>query len=162
MHASNGLDRRNPKSNNTLNFRSRGAIPDAMVIRRDLVDAGIAAGTGLGHVLHMFLVETNSAAGFCHPMVGTESGKYGWGAEGQRLAIASDVNLTKRGLSPAALVIARTLQQHGAYIGDNAGGGSTLKAEQATSERDVWNGLLNQASLKGITWNDFVVLRTGA
>jgi hypothetical protein len=160
-HSSNGLDRRNPKSNDTRNFTSRGRISDAMVIRRDLVDAGIANGTGLGHVLHMFLCETKSSDGFCHPMVGAEGSKYGWGAEGQRVAIAPSVNLTTRGLSPAGLVVARTLQEHGAYIGDNSGSGSTLKAEQSSSTRDVWQGLLTQTSLKGITWNDFVALPKG-
>ena len=160
-HASNGLDRRNPRSNSTLNFRSRGAIPDAMVIRRTLVNKGIAAGTGLGHVLHMFLCETNSAAGFCHPMIGAESGKSGWGAEGQRIAIAPSVDLTKRGLSPAGLVVARTLQQHGTYIGDNSGSSSALKAEQSSSTRDPWGGLLRQDALRGVTWDDFVVLPKG-
>ncbi len=90
-HAFNGLDKRNPRSNSTENFRSRGCIPDAMVIRRDLMDTAIANGTGLGHVLHMFLVETSTAAGFRHPMIGTESAKYGWGAEGTRLAITPTV-----------------------------------------------------------------------
>lgn len=158
MHASNGLDRRNPLGNNDRNYRSRGAIPDAMVIRRALVDYGIANGTGLGHVLHMFLVETNSSAGFCHPMIGDEAEKYGWGAEGTRIAIAPDVNLTRRGLTPAGLVVARTLQQHGCYIGDNAGSGSGLKAQQASSTRDPWKGLLKANSLIGLTWEDFVVL----
>ncbi len=159
-HASNGLDKRNPRSNSTENFRSRGCIPDAMVIRRDLMDTAIANGTGLGHVLHMFLVETSTAAGFRHPMIGTESGKYGWGAEGTRLAIASTVDLTKRGLSPAGLVVARTLQQHGCYLGDNSGSGTSLKAQQASATRDPWAGLnFTQKSLTGITWDDFIVLQ---
>jgi hypothetical protein len=157
-HASNGLDKRNPLSNSTLNFRSRGAIPDAMVIRRDLVDWGVAHGTDLGHVLHLFMVETDSSAGHRHPMVGSEAGNSGWGAEGQRIAIDPSVDLTTRGLSPEALVIARTLQRFGAYIGDNAGGPTSLKAEQENSVRDVWGGRLKADSLHGITWDDFVVL----
>jgi hypothetical protein len=157
-HASNGLDKRNPLSNSTLNFRSRGAIPDAMVIRRDLVDWGVAHGTDLGHVLHLFMVETDSSAGHRHPMVGSEAGTSGWGAEGQRIAIDPSVDLTTRGLSPEALVIARTLQRFGAYIGDNAGGPTSLKAEQENSVRDVWGGRLKADSLHGITWDDFVVL----
>lgn len=161
-HDSNGLDRRNPRSNNATNLRSRGAIPDAMVIRRDLMDSGIAAGTGLGHVLHLFLIETRSADGYCHPMVGCEGSKYGWGAEGERIAIRPDLDLTTRGLSKEGLVLARTLQTHGAYIGDNAGRGTALKAEQATSTRNPWSGLaINRDSLKGITWDDFVVITKG-
>jgi hypothetical protein len=129
-----------------------------MVIRKDAVDYAIANNTGLGYVLHMFLVETLTSAGFQNPMVANESGKNGWGAEGQRLAIDSSIDLTTRGLSPAGLVVARTLQVHGCYIGDNAGGGTTLKAEQETSAHPVWNGEMASNSLQGITWNDFVAL----
>lgn len=161
MHDSNGLDKRNPRSNNPLNFRSRGAIPDAMVIRRDLVNHGIRNGTGLGHVMHIFLAETDTSAGFCHPMVGEESENYGFGAEGLRIAIAPSVDLTRRGLSPAALVVARTLQQHGCYIGDNSGSASALKAQQWAPTKDPWQGILHQDSLAGLTWDDFVVVRAG-
>ena len=157
-HATNGLDHRNGRSTGPRNFTSRGRISDAMVIRRDLVDHGIEHETDLGHVLHLFLVETSSEAGFMHPMVGAESGKHGFGAEGQRLAIRADVDLTKRRLSPAARVIARTLQNRGCYIGDNAGTASTLKAEQETEDHPVWGRLLHQDSLRHLTWEDFVVL----
>jgi hypothetical protein len=158
-HSSNGLDRRNPRSNDARNFTSRGRVSDAMVIRKTLVDYGINNNTDLGHVLHLFIVESSTADGFCHPMVGKESSKFGFGAEGERLAIRSTVDLTARGLSPAGLVIARTLQTRGCYIGDNAGSMSSLKAEQESSAHPVWGRLLTQDSLKGITWNDFVVLK---
>ena len=159
VHNSNGLDRRNPRSNSSMNFRGRGCIPDAMVIRADLMRAAIANGTGLGHVLHMWFVETSTAAGFRHPMVGEESGKHGWGAEGTRLAIHPDVDLSRRRLSPAGLAVARTLQIHGCYLGDNSGSSSAFKAQQATRFRNPWNRIgLNQKSLAGLTWNDFVVL----
>lgn len=160
-HASNGLDYRNPRSNNQDNFTSRGRVSDAMVIRADLVRYGVDNDTDLGHVLHMFLAETNSADGFCHPMVGAESGKNGFGAEGERLAIDPAVDVTKRGLSPEGLVIARTLQNHGCYIGDNSGSASCLKAQQETSAHPVWDGRLGRDSLKGLTWDDFVVIRRG-
>ena len=81
-HSSNGLHRNDPLSNDKRNFTSRGRISEAMVIRRDLVDHGIAYNTDLGHVLHMFLVETRSSDGFRHPMVACEGGKNGFGAEG--------------------------------------------------------------------------------
>ncbi len=158
-HSSNGLDHRNPRSNNRRNFTSRGRISDAMVIRKDLVRYGVKHDTDLGHVLHMFLVETDSSAGFRHPMVGEESGKSGFGAEGERLAIKRSVDLTKRGLSPEGLVIARTLQRYGCYIGDNAGSSSALKAQQETAARPLWERRLRRDSLRGITWDDFVVLK---
>lgn len=162
-HDSNGLDNRNPLSNSSLNFRSRGAIPDGMVIRRDLVDYAIANNTGLGHVLHMFMVLTNQNDGFCHPMAGSESKGVGFGAEGERIFIRSDVNLNTRGLTPFGLAIARTLQQHGCYFGDNASGPSTLKCEQSSSVFNPWAGLtVSEKALVGkITWADFAVAQQG-
>jgi len=158
-HSSNGLHRKDPLSNDPRNFTSRGRISDAMVIRSDLVDYGVANNTDLGHVLHLFLVETRTSDGYRHPMVGCEGGKYGFGAEGERIAIDPSVDLTTRGLSPAGLVIARTLQRYGCYFGDNAGKESALKAEQETSTHPVWSGRLGQDSLAGLRWDDFVVLR---
>jgi hypothetical protein len=158
-HSSNGLHRKDPLSDDKRNFTSRGRISDAMVIRSDLVEHGIAHNTDLGHVLHLFLVETRSADGYRHPMVACESGKDGFGAEGERIAIDPAVDLTTRGLSPAGLVIARTLQRYGCYFGDNAGRESALKAEQETASHPVWNGRLCQDTLAGLRWDDFVVLR---
>lgn len=160
-HASNGLDKRNPRSNSESNFRSRGAIPDAMVIRKDLVDWGIDHNSDLGHVLHMFLVETKTADGFCHPMVGTESGKNGFGAEGERIALRADLDLASRDLSPTGRVIASTLQNYGAYFGDNSGSTTALKAEQTSSTRDVWGSTLTVDTLRSLTWDDFVVIPKG-
>ncbi|WP_294567643.1 hypothetical protein [uncultured Arthrobacter sp.] len=160
-HSSNGLDYRNPKSNDKRNFTSRGRISDAMWIRRDLMEHAIANNTDLGHVLHFFICESLTTSGYTHPMTGTESAKNGWGTEGERLAIRADLDLTTRGLSPAGLVIARTLQRRGMYVGDNAGGESTLKAEQESAGRPVWGNLLNANSLRGITWADFIVLQRG-
>lgn len=157
-HRSNGLTGVNPHSDDKHNFTGRGRITDAMVIRRDLVEYGIAHHTGLGHVLQMNIAETRSADGFCNPMVSCESGQNGFGAEGERIKIRRHIDLRKRGLSPAGLVIARTLQHHGCYFGDNAGGPSTFKAEQENHSRPVWHGLLRHDSLRGITWDDFVVL----
>lgn len=157
-HSSNGLDWRNPASGDIRNQTSRGRISDAMVIRRDLMDWAIANGTDLGHVLHLFLAETDSSAGFQSPMVGCEGGKHGWGAEGQRLAIDASVDLTARGLSPAGYVIALTLQNHGCYVGDNSGSVTGIHAEQETPAHPVWGGELAKDSLAGITWDDFVAL----
>jgi hypothetical protein len=158
-HGSNGLDGRNPASNDKRNFTSRGRIPDAMVIRRDLLDQAIAHGTGLGHVLHLFFVETNSADGVASPMTGAEGGQSGWGAEGERIRIRPDIDLAARGLTGAALAIARTLQENGAYIGDNSGSSTQIKASQPS----VYTGTnLTTDALKGkISWADFEVLPRG-
>jgi hypothetical protein len=158
-HSSNGLHFKHPSTDDKRNFTSRGRISDAMVIRQDLVEYGVKNGTDLGHVLHLFIAESRTSDGHTGPMVGSESGKYGFGAEGERIAIAPTVDVTKRGLSPQGLVIARTLQRYGMYIGDNAGTASALKAEQETTGRPVWGGTLGRDSLKGLTWDDFVVVR---
>ena len=160
FHSSNGLDRRNPRCNDPRNFSSRGRIPDAKAIRPDLLRAGIANGTGLGHVLNMFFVETLSTEGFRHPMVGAEHDKHGWGAQGDRIAIRPGLHLRRdRGLTDAALCVARTLQTHGAYIGDNSGGETKLKGVQTTPTYHPYAGTnLSPDCLDALTWDDFVVL----
>ena len=158
-HGSNGLDGRNPASDDKRNFTSRGRIIDAMVIRRDLLDQAAAAGRGLGHVLHLFFVETNTADGVVHPMTGAESGKAGFGAEGERIRIRPDVDLEARGLTGAALVVARTLQENGAYIGDNSGSSTQLKASQPQAYAGT---NLSTDALQGkISWADFEVIPKG-
>lgn len=154
QHDSNGLDRRNTRSDSALNFRSRGAIPDAMVIRDDLLAWAIANDGDLGHVLHMFWWETDSSAGAVHPMVGDESGKDGFGAEGMRIRIRPDVDLNARDCSPAGLVVARTLQRYGAYLGDNAGHASGIKAEQGSEA-------ITTDALSCVRWDDFAFVRRG-
>jgi len=158
-HSSNGLDKRNPKSNDNRNFTSRGRIVDAMVIRRDVLDTAIKNGTGLGHVLHLFFVETNSADGVVHPMTGAEGDKSGFGAEGERIRIKPSVNLPARGLSGAALAVARTMQDNGAYIGDNSGSSTQIKASQP--QFYVGTNLATDALKGKITWDDFEVVQRG-
>jgi len=161
-HASNGLDGRNPRSSESRNFCSRGRIPDAMVIRGDLVRAAAANGSSLGHVLQMFFVETNTADGFCHPMVGAENDKAGFGAEGLRIAIKPTVDLAARGLVGGALAVARTLQEYGCYLGDNSGASSTLKGEQATAQYSPYAGTnISPTCLSALSWTDFVVVQQG-
>jgi hypothetical protein len=158
QHDSNGLDKRNPRSDSTKNFRSRGAIPDAMVIRKDLVEQAVATGGDLGHVLQMFWVETRTSDGFVHPMVGTESSKNGWGPEGIRIRIKPSVNVEDRPLTPCGKVIARTLQNYGAYLGDNSGSLTSLKVEQ---DHGQWGTLCNAHALKGLVWTDFEFAQRG-
>lgn len=159
-HSSNGLDYRNPQSNDPRNFSSRGRIPDAMQVPRSELDAAVAAGTGVGHVLHLFFVETDSAAGFVHPMTGAESGQSGWGAEGTRIGIDRSVDLEARGLTGAALALARTLQDNGAYIGDNSG--STTQVKVGPPGDYTGTNLATDVFKGKISWSDFVVYRPGS
>lgn len=161
-HNTNGLHHSNPKSDGPNNVTSRGRLSDAMVIRRDLIDAAIAGDTSLGHVLHMFMWLTDQAAGFCHPMTDYEQKGFGFGAEGERLRLKPSINLATRSMSPFGLAIARTLQQYGCYIGDNAGALSTLKAQQDGLSVHPWAGLsVSEDALVGITWDDFEVIEKG-
>lgn len=158
-HSSNGLDYRNPLSNDSRNFTSRGRILDAMIVTREELDAAVAANTGVGHVLHLFFVETRSTDGFNQPMVGAEGGKYGWGAEGERLRIKPTVDLEARGLTGYALALARTLQQNGAYIGDNSGSATQIKLSQP--DRYTGTGLTTDVFKGKLTWADFEVVTEG-
>jgi hypothetical protein len=158
-HSSNGLDYRNPRSDDTRNFTSRGRILDAMVIRRDVLDQAVANGTGLGHVLHLYFVETLTSDGFMHPMVGTESKKSGWGIEGERIRISPSVNLAGRGLSGACLAIARTLQENGAYLGDNSGSSTQIKASQPAAY--LGTNLSTDCMKDKVSFDDFEVVAGG-
>lgn len=158
-HGSNGLDYRNPRSDDSRNFSSRGRIIDAMVIRRDLLDRAMQRGTGLGHVLHLFFVETRTADGFMHPMVGDESAKEGWGAEGERIRIKPGIDLAARGLSGACLAVARTLQENGAYLGDNSGSSTQIKASQPHAY--VGTNLTTDCMKGRVSFDDFEVVARG-
>ena len=161
-HDSNGLDARNPEADTPLNERSRGVIPDSMLIRVDLLDHAIRTGSGLGHVLEVFWLETDSSAGAFSPMVGAEDDNAGYGAQGERLRIKADIDLASRpgctaSTNPVGLAIARTLQQHGAYLGDNSGSGSGIKTEQNAS----YPGLTPDSLQGCMTWDDIEFLPRG-
>lgn len=169
-HGTNGLDVRRPESDCKPAPKhcsaSRGRIPDSMLIRADRFTQALNAGTGLGYVLEMFWPETDSSAGFRLPMAGAESAQFGWGAEGQRVGIDPSINLAARaGCTKEALVVARTLQVNGAYIGDNAGGSAwVIKAEQNSAADPVSSGAfasLSQTELSGcVSAADFVAYTT--
>lgn len=161
-HSSNGLDKRNPLSTDQRNFVSRGRIPDAMQVPRSDLDAAVAAGTGLGHVMHIFFVETNGLASPCfvHPMVGCEGDQRGWGAEGTRIGIDRSIDLKARGLTGAALAIAQTLQDNGGYLGDNSGSVTQLKV--GPPEDYTGTNLATNVFSGKISWKDFVVYTPGS
>jgi hypothetical protein len=156
-HDSNGLDGRTPgHGNDTRNQTSRGNIPDSFAIRDDLLQYGMTGGNGgtLGHVLQMFSMETDSNMGFVAPMAGAEGGQAGYGAEGERIALKSTWNPPST-CTGAPLVVARTLQKYGAYLGNNAGGGSVIKAQQGST-------LLHRDDLgKCFTWDDMAYVQRG-
>lgn len=158
-HTSNGLDYRNPLSDDARNFSSRGRIIDAMQVPREELDAAVAEDRGLGRVMHFFWVATEQADGFSHPMVNEESNTGGWGGEGWRLRVSPTVDLEARGLTGAALAIARTLQQNGAYIGDNSGSRTQLKI--GPPEDYVGTNLTENVFQGKLFWDDFEVVQPG-
>lgn len=149
----NGLDYRAPSSNapDGASAVSRGRIPEAFFIRDELLRrAAVNGGTGvvhpgavpgtLGHTLEVFFLETNTSAGVQEPMIGAEGGNVGCGgsahpticAEGQRVRIKAGI-APPVGCTGYPLVVWKTLQAYGGYIGDNSGSGSGIKAEAGTT-----------------------------
>lgn len=157
----NGLDERVAGSDGPHNWASRGVIPASPTIRPDELQYAIQNNTDLGQRLEIFWWETNSAAGkISPPMAGFESGQSGWGAEGQVLQVKPSF-VPSAGCDPGAEAIIRTLQNYGAYIGDNAGaGGTALKMAQVTATDNPYAsfdpGLTQRAFDQcGLSWSDF-------
>lgn len=157
-HDTNGLNYGVANSTDTtdLNETSRGNIPDSFGIRDDLLQYGMQGGNNgtLGHVLQMFWIETDSAMGNVAPMSGHENNRAGYGAEGERIALKPTWTPPST-CTGAALVVARTLQDYGAYLGNNSGSGSGIKVQQNST-------LLSPRSLGAcFTWDDMAFVQQG-
>jgi hypothetical protein len=90
-------------------------------------------------------------------MTGSESGNNGVVPEGTVIRIKPSVNLKAKKLSKSAYVVARALQRYGAVVGDNSGGGNSLKVQANAN----WRGLLHKNSLRSIKWSDYVFIKGG-
>jgi hypothetical protein len=129
---SNGLDVRTGESNDPRNTGThRGNNGADSVVRWDEVAAG-----AVDHVLKVSSGPELSTR-WVFPMTGSDgrgpSGDPVVPPEGLRLRIKPSVDLTRLGLHPQALVIARALQTYGMYLGDS-GGATALKLEDTTVE----------------------------
>jgi hypothetical protein len=89
-------------------------------------------------------------------MIGHENNKNGWGAEGQRIRVKESWQ-PPAGCRGPGLVIAHTLQRYGAYLGDNSGSGSGIKAEQGST----YPGLTQDALRPCIKWTDMQFIAPG-
>ena len=155
---SNGLDGDVAASDESRNHGHRGVPPPTYAVRWDEVASG--------RITHMLKISVNtSRCEHVFPMIGDECGTNDTYAppEGTRIRIKPSIDLTKLGLNPAALVIARALQRYGAIIGDQSGGTMAMKVENTTAEGrgQLWTGVLAGDSLKAIPISAFQVIRPG-
>ena len=90
------------------------------------------------------------------PMVGSDGNLKGGIPEGVVLRIRPTVDLSTRGLSPAALVLAHMLQDYGCMVSDGgAPAEATLKLERAD-----WSATgLTGDSLSSLLWSDWEFVR---
>ena len=161
MIDSNGLEKNAAGSDEPMNFGHRGVPPSAQLVRVDEVKAG-----AVEHRLECYWHATGrpdaTTPWYYWPMVGYEPAKGGIVPEGIVIRIKAGLDLSKKGLSPAALVIATALQQYGCMIGDNAGGnGNRLKLER---DEPAWQALdpaLDADSLSAVPWSDWEFVEGG-
>jgi hypothetical protein len=136
---SNGLHVLTGESDNPHNIGThRGNNGATMAVRWDMVEAG-----AVPHVLKV-ASGPELANRWVFPMVGSDGGYEGSNPavppEGLRLRVKPSVNLHKLDLPPQALVIARTLQRYGIYLGDS-GNTTAVKLEDTKKEGrgDLWD-----------------------
>jgi hypothetical protein len=155
---SNGLDGRwkQFKDTNPRNVGAhRGICQGTTVIRYD----EIMSGQPIEHAFKIAIRST--AASHVFPMTGDEGGP-GVIPEGARIRIKPGVDLSKKGLSPAALTVATALQKYGAVVGDR-GGQMSLKVENTVAQGRgwLWKDVLSVDSLESIPLNDYEFIRLG-
>jgi hypothetical protein len=155
---SNGLDGRLAESNEPRNHGHRGFAPSTFGVRYDEIKAG-----QINHVLKIAVDTTKCAHVF--PASGDECGTKAVDAppEGLVLQLKPSVDLQKRNLSRAAMVIAQALKKYGAIIGDQSGGNAILKVENTVAEGRgrLWDGVLGPNSLASLKLSDFRVIKPG-
>jgi hypothetical protein len=126
-----------------------------------------------GRIDHALVVAyPHIRASFFTPPASTAQAANGQGAQkdrgipcGGRIQLDPSIDITTLGLSPAGVVIARALQQYGAYVGDYSGA-LDLYADNAPDAAAQWSaGLLREDAVGGapakltLTW--FRVLQLG-
>jgi hypothetical protein len=155
--ASNGLDRRVAGSDDSRNFSGfRGYPGPVSAVRYDEV-----AGGSVDHVIKIGVNTAN--VGFQAPMTGSDGDLTDPDVpiQGALLRIKPGVDLSKYGLHPQALPIARALQTHGAMVGDSTGGPIALKIEDTISEGRGQLWTLDQRALCSIPLDAYEVIDYG-
>jgi hypothetical protein len=153
---SNGLAGSLPQSDEPRNQGHRGVPPSTFAVRWDEIQAG-----EIDHVLKIAVDTTKCRHVF--PMTGDECGTTNKNApsEGARIRIKRSIDVTKLGLSAAALVIAKALQTYGAIIADQSSGSASLKVENVVAEGRgwLWKNVLDVDSLSKIPFGDYEVMQ---
>jgi hypothetical protein len=155
---SNGLHGSLPESNDKRNSGHRGNPPSLHAVRWDEIQSG--------SIDHMLKIAVNTAhQDHVWPMTGSDGDSTNPSAppQGARLRIKASVDLSRLGLTPPALVIARALQDYGAVVGDSSGGPTALKVENTVLEGRgwLWNGVLSATALQEIPFDMFEVVKHG-
>ena len=153
--SSNGLAWGVAGSNNDKNFGHRGIPAPVRVIRRDEIRAG-----SINHRLECYWWGT--AEKNYWPMQNFESDKGGILPEGIVLRIKPSVNLANKGLSWASLIVAKTLQDYGCIVGDNAGNDrTTTHVERGAAEWRALDPGFTLTSLQSLTPDDYEFIQGG-
>jgi hypothetical protein len=156
--ASNGLAGTLKESDEPRNYGHRGVPPETYAITFHEIQVG-----SINHLLKIAVNTTKCAHVF--PMAGDECGTYASSAppEGTVIRIKSSVDLSKLGLTPAAMTVARALQAYGAVIGDQSGASVELKVENVVAEGRgwLWNDVLSATSLSRIPLSSYEVVQLG-
>jgi hypothetical protein len=151
---SNGVLGSLPGSDERRNTGSHRGLNGAVVAaRHDEVKAG-----AVEHALRIGVRAASTQ--FLWPMSGSDGRSTDPYApkQGSRLRIAPDLDLTRYGLAPDALVLAKALQRYGAVIGDSTGAPVELKLEDTVQQGrgQLWS--LPQNALCAIPIEAFQVL----
>lgn len=143
--ASNGLEADAAGSDEPRNDGHRGYPSAINCIRRRDIDAGV-----IEHVLKVSIDDTNGTMHYW-PGVGHEK-RTGVIPEGSRFRIKPSVDLAKKGLNAAGLVVATALQTYGLVVGDTSGSPCSLKGERDGNWSQVG---LKSTALSKFGWDDF-------
>ena len=135
------------------NTGHRGATSVNRTGRLDEVSAGV-----IPHRLHCMIPPQLIDSEYVWPMTGSDGTNTDGIPEGVLLRIRPAVDLPARGLTGAALVIARNLQSYGCIIAD----GGSSRAATVRLERADWASVgINKDSLSTLSWKDWKFVRAG-
>lgn len=153
--ASDGLSWRVEKSTSPINEGHRGQPPSILAIRTDEIESGVIKHR-LQCTFHATGRPNENTPWYYWPFSGYEPDKGGIVPEGIIFRIKPEIDLTARNLSPAALIIAKAMQDYGCVVGDN--GGAQSNKLNLEFDLDGWNEidpLLKMDSLSSIPYTDY-------